>query len=72
MRVPISQCGFAPVCDITKTVKVAKRAQLVIQYNSVDSLKECEEGEYLYLCLKHLRIAPDHRPAPDADTPNVW
>ena len=25
-------CGFAPVCDITKTVKVAKTSAIVVQY----------------------------------------
>jgi len=41
-------CGFAPVCDITKTVKVAKTSAIVVQYISDVLLKECEKGEDLY------------------------
>ena len=48
MFLKIYICGFAPVCDITKTVKVAKTSAIVVQYISDVLLKECEKGEDLY------------------------
>ena len=35
MFLKIYICGFAPVCDITKTVKVAKTSAIVVQYIQV-------------------------------------
>ena len=38
------KCGFAPVCDIIKTVKVAKTSAIVVQYISDCSAKGVRKG----------------------------
>jgi len=39
-----NQCGFAPVCNITKTIKVTKTNAIIIQYISDCLAKEVRKG----------------------------